>query len=69
MQNFNSYFFNYICSIGLVGTLSELMKIEIIKNVLDLLIMLLMVIVSKFITTWIERKYKRFLVKLKNYLK
>lgn len=37
-----------------------------LNNILDLLIMFVMVVISRFLSVFIERKYKKFLIKLKN---
>ena len=67
MSNYiNSYCLNVLLSLGLIETIQHLFQAELIKNIFDLVIMLVMVVVSRFFSSFIERKYKRFLVKLKN---
>jgi len=70
MSNYiNSYCLNVLISLGLLETVKELAKVELINNILDLLLMLIMVLLSRFLSSYIERKYKRFLVLIKKKFK
>lgn len=65
MNYINSYFLNVLLSLGFIEVFQKLVETELIKNIFDLLVMLVMVVLSRFFASFIERKYKRFLVKLK----
>lgn len=70
MSNYiNSYFLNVFVSFGLIETVKEFTKVELINNIVDLFLMLVMVLISRFVTSYIERKYKRFLVLIKKKFK
>lgn len=53
---------NYICNVvlsfGLIEILKEVTQIKLIENLIDFIIMLLMVLVSRLVTYYVEKKIK-----------
>ena len=66
MNSLNSYFFTLLFSLGFVETFQQILKTEIVQSAFDLFALFFFALVSRFCTRYIERKYRKFLVKLKN---
>lgn len=55
MENFLC---NALLSFGLIELVKEVTQIQIIENILDLLVMLIMVVISRLVSNYIEKKVK-----------
>lgn len=60
------YLLNVLFALGLVDIMQHLAKVELVKNVFDLLLMLFLVALSRIFSLKFERIYKKVLNKFKN---
>lgn len=69
MSSINSYLLNCLLSVTFIESISEIAKVQLLTNIFDLIIMFLMVLVSRFVSNYVEIRYKKFIIKLKNWKK
>jgi len=65
----NDYCLNIIVNMAFVSILRDTLGVELISSVIDLVVMLVMVAISRLLSDYLKGVYKRFFVKIMKKLK
>lgn len=64
----NDYCLNILVNISFVAVLKEALNVQLINNIIDLLIMALMVAISRILSNYLTKVYKKAVLKMYKYL-